>query len=207
MERWSPSSSIDKGRRHYLRESLILLGVLVALLVFRKCSGVVQRNWSEEVALDDGRIIAIDRYVRFSTSNSLAGDAYRSTDLESELEFRKELSSLPPWSFPLVPIVLYQDQSSAEWVIVTTTGNCDTLYKYGYPLPPYWEFRLRGDKWVMNPLSAASMGRKTNLFFDYEPLLPVRKITPVIKEHQIEIHNYSKDYLSVDPNAGTNCNY
>jgi hypothetical protein len=206
MERWSPSSSIDKGRRHYLRESLILLGVLVTLLVFRKCSGVVERDWSEEVALDDGRIVAIDRYVKFSTSNSLAGDAFSSKDLESELSFRGQLSSLTSWNFSFVPLVLYQDRPSGEWVIVASTSNCDTLRENGNPQLPYWEFRLKGNKWSRAELSPTSMGRKTNLFFDYEPSLPVRKITPVIKEYQISIHHYGTDYLSIDPKADSNCN-
>jgi hypothetical protein len=169
------------------------------------CSGAVERSWSEDVALDDGRVIVIDRYVKFTQSNAFGGGAYSSTDLESSLSFRDELSSLPAWSVPLVPTVLYQDSSSGEWVIVATTGNCDTWFEGGSPVPPYWEYRLKNGKWSQSRLSTSSIGRSTNLFFDYEPSSPARRISVDIKSHWLSTHDFAKDYLKVGADIKVNC--
>jgi hypothetical protein len=152
-------------------------------------------------------VIVIDRYVKFTQSNAFGGGAYSSTDLESRLSFRDELSSLPAWSAPLVPIVISQDKSGMEWVIVATTSNCDTWYEHGKPLPPYWEYRLRDGKWRESTLSRSSIGRATNLFFDYEPRSPARKLSLDLKRHVIKSNDFAKKYLGVDSDVKTRCNY
>lgn len=169
------------------------------------CTGVIERRWSEEVELDDGKVIIIDRYVKFQESNSLSGDAYNATDLEVTLAFQGEHSSLASWKVPLVPVLLYRDNTQHEWVIVATTSNCDTWYEHGGPEPPYWEFRLQGENWVKSKLSEASIGRKTNLFFNYEPSLPARRITREIKTRILATKDFAKDYLSIRSGIKTNC--
>jgi hypothetical protein len=168
------------------------------LLPLSGCAGEVERRWSEEVELDGGKSIVIDRYVKFSQSNSLAGDAYSSTDFESKLVFKDELTALPSWDIALVPIVLDQDPETHEWVIVATTSNCDTWYEKGGPVPPYWEYRLSGDRWIpQKKLSEASIGRKTNRFFNYEPDLPARRLSRQLKAEILRKNDFAKKYLSV----------
>jgi hypothetical protein len=186
----------------------LLCAVLTAMVLaaLEGCSGIADRGWSEEVDLDDGQLLVIDRYVKFQSSHSIAGDAHSSTDLESTLAFPKSLG-LATWSAPLVPILLYRDPAANEWVIVATTSNCDTWYLEGKPEPPYWEFRHQSGKWLRSRVSGASIGRKTNLFFDFRPSLPARKISRELKAYVLGSKDYAKKYLSVDATVTTNCNY
>jgi hypothetical protein len=125
-------------------------------------TGHAVRDWSEDVELDDGRTVLIERHVEFDSSNSLAGDAYSSRERQSRIMFRGDLSDLPPWEIPLMPQVLYQDAATSEWVVVATTSNCDTWRARHEPQPKYWEFRLRGSTWVESSVSAGSFGRSIN---------------------------------------------
>jgi hypothetical protein len=186
--------SLGSGRLGLARWLFILAAVL---LLAAGCPGNVKRKWSEEVALDDGRIITIDRFVMFKQTNSFAGDAYNSTDLASRLGFQGELETLPIWSDVLVPILLYHDAGRQQWVIVATTSNCETWNGRGSPFPMYWEYRVSGGKWMQTKLSEASIGRKTNLFFSYEPKLPAREISVSLKEIELKQHPFAKEYLTV----------
>ena len=190
------------------RRRMLAAAYLAAILsTTAACSGVVERKWSEEVELDDGTVIVIERQVKFRESNSLAGDAYSTTQLEGTLGFTGENSSLPAWDVPLTPILLFRDQSLNEWVIVATTSNCDTWYEQGKPVPPYWEYRLRADNWLPSKLSDSSMGRKTNLFFDFEPALPAKKLSLEAKRRVLASKDFAKKYLSVIADLKSRCGY
>jgi hypothetical protein len=195
-------------RARSLYSSNAVLGILLhCLLPLSGCAGAVDRNWSEEVGLDGGKVITIDRHVKFRESNSFAGDAYNSTDIESRLSFTGEHSSLPAWRVALVPVLLYRDKTADEWVIVATTSNCDTWYQKGGPVPPYWEYRLTGGQWQESKLSEASLGRKTNLFFNYEPKLPARTLTRQVKDEVIKRNAFAELFLSVTSDSRFNCGY
>jgi len=171
------------------------------------CTGYVERKWSEEVVLDDGSIIVVDRYVKFQESNSPAGDAYNSTNIKGTLAFTGKQAELPKWDVPLTPIVLYRDVQPEEWVIVATTSNCDTWYERGRPEPPYWEFRLRNGKWTTSQLSDTSIGRKTNLFFGYEPNLPAKRIGVELKTQILANNDFAAKYRSVVADLKSRCGY
>jgi hypothetical protein len=180
----------------------LICALLLSPLFTSGCTGEIRR-WSEEVGLDDGSVIVVDRYAKFRESNSLAGDAYSSTGLNSRLSFREDLSSLTPWEFPLVPLLLYRDAAANEWVVVATTYSCDVWAERGQPVPPYWEFRLKGREWIQTELSQVSIGRRTNLFFDYEPSLPASKLSRELKETIIKKSDFAKDYLNTVTDAKT----
>lgn len=186
---------MNSQRQPYVR---VLFGALfLALLPVSGCTGEVERRWTEDVELDGGKVIEVDRHVKFTESNSISGDAYSSTNLESALTFKGELSELPAWSVPLVPILLYRDMTKSEWVIVAVTSSCDVWADRGSPVPPYWEFRLISGRWAESPLSQASIGRRTNLFFDYEPDLPTHKISVAIKKQVVQRNDFGNKYLSI----------
>ena len=192
-------------RRSLFIRASVQVTLLIAIALCCGCDGVKRRHWSEEVTLDDGHRIVIERFVKFQTSNALGGGAYGSTDLESTLRFRGELSELPAWDVPLVPLVLFKEHATNEWVVVATTGNCDTWYERGEPVPPYWEYRLRGGTWLLSVLSKDSVGRKSNLFFDYEPSDPRTVVTEKIKHRAIATNEFSPGYLSIRAEEKTNC--
>jgi hypothetical protein len=185
----------------------VLGALLLCLLPLNGCAGEVDRSWSEEVALDGGKVITIDRHVKFRESNSFAGDAHNSTDIESTLSFTGDLYSLPAWKVALVPVLLYSNETTHEWVIVATTSNCDTWYQKGGPVPPYWEYRLTGGQWQESRLSEASLGRKTNLFFNYEPQLPTPTLTRPIKDKVIKSNAFAEKYLSIVAELKSKCGY
>ena len=111
--------------------------------------------------------------------------------------FQGELKALPTWSAVLVPILLYHDAGAQQWVIVATTSNCETWRRNGSPFPLYWEFQISNGRWVQTKLSEASIGRKTNLFFSYEPKLPARQISLQLKEQELKDNNFAREYLTI----------
>ncbi len=144
------------------------LALLVMAVGCERFTGHAVRDWSEDVALGDGRTITIDRHVEFDVSNSLAGDAYSATLTKSAISFRGS-PPIPRWDFPMEAMVFYQDANSSEWVVVATMTSCQVWDVRGKPQPPYWEFRLRGPSWSEVAVSDGSFGRRTNLFIGYEP--------------------------------------
>ena len=162
------------------------------------------RTWSEEVALDDGSVITIDRHVEQLMSHSLGGGAFSATETASTLTFRGDLAAIPRWDLPLMPLLLYLDPESAEWVIVATTTTCDVWYARGMPEPFYWEFRFRGTEWVEVPLAETSYGRKTNLLFEYTEPLPAKHITLATKT-QLQSRNQSQRFRVVERGVARLC--
>jgi len=148
---------------------------VIALMASACDSG--NRTWSEEVALDDGSVITIDRHVEQLMSSAIGGSAFSATETTSTLAFRGGLAELPRWNVPLMPLVLYRDSESAEWVIVATSTTCEVWYRRGMPESHYWEFRLRGTEWIEVPVAETSFGRRTNLLFEYAQPLPAKHIT------------------------------
>jgi hypothetical protein len=159
-----------------LRKSCRPVLVIVIALLSAACDSG-NRSWSEEVALDDGTVITIDRHVEQLMSSAIGGSAFSATETTSTLAFRGDLAALPQWNVPLMPLVLYRDSESAEWVIVATSTTCEVWYRRGMPEGHYWEFRLRGTEWIEVPLSEMSFGRRTNLLFEYAEPLPAKHIT------------------------------
>lgn len=137
-------------------------------------------TWTEDVALDAGSI-RVRRVVAIQESDSWAGDAYNAVETLSRIEFMDELASLPPWSYALRPVVLYQDATTHEWVIVASTTSCQKWYAAGKPKPPYWEYRLRGRGWSQVPLSAASLGLPANLAQQYREVAAAGHLTPQLR--------------------------
>jgi hypothetical protein len=142
---------------------------VAALLLIVACSGSneIDRQWTEDIALDDGRVIEVHRRVSFVATESASGDAYNARETVSELSFAKDLAGIPTWQDVLMPMVLYQDREAEEWVIVSTTTDCDLWFKRGLPWPSYWEFRLRSGKWEEVQLSNASANRPANILIAY----------------------------------------
>jgi hypothetical protein len=159
----------------------------------------------EDVALDDGRVIAVDRSVVFQESNSLSGDAYSSTELKSTLAFHGELETLPTWDVAVVPLVLYHDALTNEWVIVATSNTCEVFWAHGNPSPPYWEYRAKSGGWQEVPLQETSFGRESNLFILYEKGVPDQKLTLAVKQGLMEGKGVGARYKMIDRNAKSKC--
>jgi hypothetical protein len=80
-----------------------------------------------------------------------------------------------------MPLLLYRDAQTSEWVIVATTTACEVWRAQGRPEFLYWEFRNRENQWVEVGLSETSFERPTNLLFEYTQPLPSTHITRAAK--------------------------
>lgn len=157
--------------------------------------GPEHRHWFEEVDLGDGRVIQVERSVTFNVSNSLGGGAYNAIELEATIKFTGELAKLPPWSQPLMALVMYQDKETQEWVIVATTTSSDVLLQRGKPCPSYWEFHLESQGWREVPLSRASIGLPGNLLHLYQQHLGTNYISISTRKHR-EVPNRSFEAMN-----------
>jgi hypothetical protein len=189
-------------KRALFAATLVFLATLGAC---ERLTGHAVRDWSEDVLLDDGRTVTIDRHVEFDSSNSMAGDAYSSRESKSTMTFHDDLATLPPWNFPLVAMVLYQDPATSQWVVVATTSNCDTWSDWHEPQPMYWEFRSQGAGWNEAPISERSFGRKTNLFIGYEARLSTNHITVAMTAQYMAHTPVVERYRLVRSDALSNC--
>lgn len=175
-----------RAQRLSLFQCLTRLVFFSALVVLVACeTGRKTREWTEDVRVDGASPIVVERRVDFTLSNSLSGDAPNEEVHSSTVTLLLPGGASPAWSGQLIPILVYQDSASQEWVLVATTINCSAWRTGGGPLPPYWEYRLRGGAWITVPLSATSIGRKANLFVMYDEPLPADHLEVAQKE-QIE---------------------
>lgn len=182
-----------------------LLGVLATVSGCGFLFGDQERSWSEDVELDDGSVITIQRYVKFEESNSWSGDAYNATETRATLAFTGKLASLPTWEVALMPLVLYRDTATSEWVLVAKTSSCDVWDARGQPFPPYWEYRLDGNVWRERPLSSNSKGRATNLFINYTAEKVNRHIDIQLKKRLMGSPTQDDTYSRVNPDTTRYC--
>jgi hypothetical protein len=151
---------------------------ILALIATAGCeSDPASRTWSEDVLLDDGSTVVVERHVEYEATNSFARDAPNLSTFQSTLALRGSGGAGNVWVGLLDPILLYRDPVTREWVLVAATLDCAAWRSSGRPLPPYWEYRLRASRWVAQPLSAESIGRESNLFVLYEQPLSLNHLT------------------------------
>jgi hypothetical protein len=174
----------------------MVAAVYVALLLGCSGSSIVTREWTEDVLLDDGKVIEVKRTVRFKESNSLSGDAYNAVEHDATIAFTGDLGQLRMWQEPLMALALYHDRATNEWVIVATTTSCQTWNERGKPKPPYWEFRLSQAGWQQTPLAPASLGRPANLLRRYQKELKSEHITTAERK-RIESDGMDRIYREI----------
>jgi hypothetical protein len=182
------------------------IAMSLVLLAIAACGFIPKtRSWTEDVQLDDGSVITIERYVRFKTSNSWAGDVPRAEDRRATLRFTGALADLPAWDVPLMPMVLYRDAPTKEWVIVARTNRCEIWIARGSPFPPYWEYHLVAGHWRPRPLSEASKGRPANLLIEYRRENLPRHITVEYKKASFADRGLSEAYRRIVPDIRRHC--
>jgi len=188
------------------RWPLIVLNLWLGACGFGGPPKPVERAWTEDVLLNDGTTIQVSRAVKLDITKSWSGDAYNAVEREATLSFLGPLRKLPEWRAPYIPatagvigmpLVLYRDQTTGEWVLVVTTTSCDVWRAGGKPKPPYWEYRLRGPKWQLGSLSQASIGRRANLFHRYNHKLKSDHITVEDRRRLEDDPMMSREYREI----------
>jgi len=183
---------------------LLMVALSASVAACEFLTGDAVREWSEDVELDDGDVVTIERRVEFTKSNSLSGDTYGTSVRKSTLAIKGEDTALPVWNDVLLPLVLYRDQETDEWVLVASTTSCVTYTSRGRPKPTYWEFRLQSSGWVETALSPASLERRTNLLYLYDDPVP-RHLTPAGKASFQSRARTAARYLSIQTDNTFNC--
>jgi len=175
---------------------------------------MVQRKWTEDVLLDDGSTIVVQRSVLFHETNSLSGDAYNAVEQDATLAFTGDLASLPAWHEPLMALLLYRDPSANEWTIVATTTSCDVwnrkdeprvMYLPDKPNTLYWEYRQGENGWREVPLSRLSVGLPVNLLHRYQRELFTSHVTLEFKKVRQGHRDSSEEFLSIVERPRVNC--
>src|SRR5690606_29493899 len=115
-----------------------------------------ERQWAEEVELESGSTVNIERYVAFDATNAMGGGAYNAVETKATLKFTGELGSLPAWDFPRLALVLYRSKETGNWVVVSKTSSCQVWRREGKPRPPYWQSELIDGRWKQVELSQES---------------------------------------------------
>lgn len=168
-------------------------------------SGPITRKWTEDVLLDDGSIIQVERTVKFNETNSVSGDAYNAVETDATISFTGEFSKLPPWRAPLMALVMYRDKETKEWVIVATTTSCYVWNMRNEPEPMYWEFRLNSGGWMETPLSDVSIGRPANLLHRYQSTLKTKHITIADRRRIEDDPEMGKEFRTILADDKVNC--
>ena len=164
--------------------SAILIGV--AGYYVNRLLGPTHRKWTEDVLLEDGSTIVVKRTVTFNESEAWGGGGtYNAVESESTIRFTGAMANLPPWSVPLMALVLYKDAATTEWVVVALSTSCQVWNARGEPESRYWEFRLRDQVWREVPLSPSSYDRPANLLHRYQKPLGTKHVTPTFR-HALE---------------------
>jgi hypothetical protein len=159
--------------------SLAMFGAPI-VMTLTACSSANQeeRRWTEDVSLEDGTIVQIERHVIFDETNALGGGAANAVERKATLQFIGDLAALPPWDYPRRALVLYRKKDIGTWIIVATSSSCEDWRADGAPYPPYWEYELLDGVWRKVPLRQESVGRSPNLFYRYH----AREFGPHVSE-------------------------
>jgi hypothetical protein len=141
---------------------LILATVFVGWLGF---GGEKRLRYSEEVQLEKGQIIKIDRVIKASPLGEIGGPGGWEAKYNSVRVVDGAQDPPPIWESAdgLVPMLLDRDSQSDQWFLVATFYTCEPWYRLGRPKLPYAEFRATDGGWQKVPLAPGLVGRASNV--------------------------------------------
>ena len=152
----APAHTTSGPRRRWM--AVLLMGLMLG-----GC-GDPHMEWKEQVKLQSGEVIVVERTAKFS-ENWVAGGGGGSINKGMTLQVVQPSKSDNPgvWDARFVPIVLDRDPETQEWFLVATFFHCDSWYELGRPRLPYTEYRFRNRRWVQQPLTQKWIGRDANV--------------------------------------------
>ena len=152
----APAHTTSRPRRRCM--AALLMGLMLG-----GC-GDPHMEWKEQVKLQSGEVIVVERTAKFS-ENWVAGGGGGSINKGMTLQVVQPSKSDNPgvWDARFVPIILDRDPETQEWFLVATFFHCDSWYELGRPRLPYTEYRFRNRRWVQQPLTQKWIGRDANV--------------------------------------------
>lgn len=142
------------------------LAMLIA--VAGGCSSPERTAWQEEVKLSDGRVIRVDRQITWITNQPLGqGKNYITSATVLKPAVDPPGFAFPAWRGDAEAVLLFDiDAANGSLFLVTYADTCQRYVSGGEPDPPYFEYRVRGDRWELVPFDAALVGRNANMYLD-----------------------------------------
>jgi len=147
------------------RRPIRALITALALVTIAGCgSSDSKYAWREQVRLQDGKLLLVERTARFK-ENWVAGGGGGSFNEGMTLRIVQSPIPAPSatWSDRLVPLVLEYDPVKHEWALIVTFFHCDSWYELGRPALPYAEYRYRDGRWIRQALSTQWIGHPANV--------------------------------------------
>jgi hypothetical protein len=126
----------------------------------------VNLEWSEEVRLDDGRMLLVERTAQGKQFAELGGPkGWDQTEMSlSVVQAPDGVKAPPQWRDAYVPVLLDYQPQSESWSVLATFYYCEAWYELGRPIPPYIQYRsTKGSAWARVPLEERFIDRSTNL--------------------------------------------
>ncbi len=139
--------------------------MLLASLILCGC-GKVQLKWVEEVRLQDGRVLVVQRTATGTPRSELGGpQSWEQTEMSIAFDQAPAALALPPmWRAVYAPVLIDYDQTTRTWSLVVAFYRCETWYALGRPIPPYVEYQsIDGQPWQQVVFQERFIGRPANL--------------------------------------------
>ncbi len=182
----------------------IVLIALQALLA--GCSSTKQIEWKEEVLLQTGEKIMVERelvlreHFELSQGRNWVPYLYTIRFTHSSL-----LGGSVKWSYDETPMILDYDPRTHRFYIVVTIPHCAKYRELGSPVPPYLVFELVNGEWQRTAFKSELSGREANLLITDELQEAGEKIS-IKKKTEINAQPGLVEYLrKVIPDYPVTC--
>jgi hypothetical protein len=176
--------------------------VTVALTGLGLLTGCDTRNSSfvEPVALSDGRTITIKREQDFNRRGDLAEPSWM-LDRSALRVVEGDFPSTEWQDYAVLPMLL--DFDGDALVLIGIALNEHPKRSRVIPKPPYFQYRLRPEGWISEPLSEAFWGRTPNLVGDARSgRFVAHRVTADEKRELLKIdRQVTRKFRIIDPEA------
>lgn len=207
-------NNIGMLKKHITLWKILSIALLFSLYLFylllKSCTNQdIDNHWVEQVRLDDGTVISIDREASYTyLPKVLLAESSGLTNIKLSINIPTTIfaSAPPTWEFNAIPLLLDYDKQKNTWFIVATGMYCNSWESAGYPPYRQWQYELKDNKWIVVPLDQKLLGRTTNIYLDfmgYDNELP-KLVTLDYKDQYFKtIPSYSsRKYIKLEK---TNC--
>jgi hypothetical protein len=122
-------------------------------------------DWKEEVKLQSGEIIVVERTAKAKSFGELGGPGgWENMGMTVQIIRPIKSDNPPPWDYKFVPLIFDRDPETKEWFMVATFYTCASWLELGQPKLPYTEFRVKNDgQWHQQALNPDLIGREGNM--------------------------------------------
>ncbi len=143
-----------------------LLGLSAAGLGLWLTFNAPDLKWREEVQLQTGEVIVIQRTAKFSenpvTGGEGEGEAFN-TGMTIEFKSPDKPDNPAMWSGVYAPMILDRDPDTHEWIIVAASYHCESGHDIGRTTLPYTAYRYHEDEWFQQSMDPKWIGRDANV--------------------------------------------